>query len=100
MLIGEDAGPLIMCGTFQKVKWKDATVSITPSQFRLIKVLVEEAGRPVKTAKIRERILSPAAADDTVRVTICAIKKAFREIDQSFDRICSVSNLGYLWRTE
>ncbi len=80
-----------------KVTWKGQRVRLSLTQTRLLDILSSAPNIPVKYDQMFEKIETGRNIEN-LRVHIMAIRDAFKEVDDTFDRIVSVTMLGYVWR--
>ena len=86
--------------------WKEKVVSLTLTQFRVVHLLVSNAGTHVPYREIYDVVhgIGFHAGDGefgyrvTVRTIIKRIRQRFRGVDQTFDEILNYPAFGYGWR--
>jgi len=82
------------------VRWKDANLNLTVTEFMMLHALVRYPGH-VKTRKQLHQDGYPHDAyvsDRTIDSHIKRVRRKFEEVDTSFDRIETVYGLGYRWK--
>lgn len=97
ILISDDLGPLRMDQVFRQAFWKDMPVKVSPTQFNVLKIIVENAGKPVTKKHIYEKVFSTSASPSNVIMTILSLRKAFRDVDSAFDKLVTIKGAGYTW---
>lgn len=99
-LVSKNSGDVVVDGLQRKITWVGRPVKLTPKQFNIVHMLLESAGAPVHSSVLFNKFFSINATPANLPVTISIIKKAFRNVDPSFDRIKNSHSFGYLWVTE
>jgi two-component system response regulator ChvI len=90
-----------------RVVWRGHTVSLTPTEVRMVRLLAERAGRDVGYREIYDAargqgFVAGSGADGyrtNVRAAIRRIRQKFRDIDGDFDAIEAYPGYGYRWRS-
>jgi two-component system OmpR family response regulator len=78
------------------VRWKDAAVGLTLTEFWMVHALARYPGH----VKNRQQLMDAAQAvldDNTITSHIKRIRRKFLAIDESFDAIETVYGMGYRW---
>lgn len=91
-----------------RAAWSGVEVPLTLTEFRIVHLLVERAGRDVRYREIYDVVRGSGfvagSGEDgyraNVRAFIKRIRQKFREVDDGFDRIENYAGFGYRWRTE
>jgi len=95
-----DRGPLHMDQERHGCKWKGADVVLTVTEFRLLQTLANRPG----VIKSRDALMDAAYEDQvyvddrTIDSHIKRLRKKFREVDDTFDRIETLYGVGYRFR--
>ena len=92
-------GKLFIDKSDSAVWWGDKVVPLTTSKRLIVAALARAHGSPLSRACLAE--LEGYEGDEPVKTAstlICQIRKAFRSIDPSFDRIETVWGQGVRWR--
>jgi len=90
-------GDLEMDPARHLVKWKDAIVTLTVTEFMILETLVNRPG----VVKSRNQLMDAAYQDDvyvddrTIDSHIKRLRRKFREIDPEFDAIDTLYGAGY-----
>ena len=102
--IGDDemvvVGPLRVDGARLTATWRDAPLTTTLTELRLLAALASERGRVLS----RAQLLAHARGDDGVvgerliDTYVRRLRRKLEAIDPSFDRIETVVGAGYRWR--
>jgi two-component system, OmpR family, response regulator ChvI len=105
------AGPL-KCGTLllrpdiSRAYWKDVDVGLTLGEYKIVHLLVSNAGRYMNYRAIYDRLhyegfAAGRGADGyrtNVRSALKRIRNRFRALDSTFDEIKNYQGFGYCWR--
>jgi two-component system OmpR family response regulator len=78
------------------VRWKDASVGLTLTEFWMVHALARYPGH----VKNRQQLMDAAQAvldDNTITSHIKRIRRKFLAVDQEFDAIETVYGMGYRW---
>lgn len=112
---GEDVSKsVIACGPLRlkldsnRACWKDSQIDLSLSEFRLVRLLVERAGKDVSYRELYDLVHGEgfiAGEGDigyraNVRAFIKRIRQKFRDVDRNFDRIENYPGFGYRWVDE
>ena len=90
-------GPLELDRERLQVRWRDAAVELTLTEFWLVNALARRPGH----VKNRDQLMEEASVvvdDATITSHIKRIRRKFRAVDEEFDGIDTVYGLGYRWR--
>jgi two-component system response regulator ChvI len=82
------------------VRWKEANLNLTVTEFMMLHALVRYPGH-VKTRKQLHQDGYPHDAyvsDRTIDSHVKRVRRKFEEVDATFDRIETVYGLGYRWK--
>jgi two-component system response regulator ChvI len=101
-------GRLRLMPESNRVSWKGRQVDLTLSEFHLVKLMVEQAGRDVSYRRLYDLVHGEgfvAGEGDigyraNVRAFIKRIRQKFRDIDRDFDKIENYPGFGYRWVEE
>lgn len=101
-------GPLELRLAIHRAFWREKQVDLTLSEFGIVRFMVAERGRDVTYRQIYDIVrgkdfVAGFGADGyraNVRSFIKRIRKKFREVDDTFDRIENYPGFGYRWRDE
>jgi two-component system response regulator ChvI len=99
-------GNLLSRPDVSRAYWKDADLGLTLGEYNILHLLASNVGRFVTYRAIYDRLhyegfIAGSGADGyrvNVRSAIRRIRKKFRSIDPSFDKIESSSGFGYCWK--
>jgi DNA-binding response OmpR family regulator len=85
--------------TAYEVRWKGRRVPLRPSGKMIVSALVRADGLPVSLCAITELLGSDDAGDpaNVAAVQICHARRAFREVDPTFQAIETVRAIGVRW---
>ncbi len=95
-------GALVLDAGRHEVRWRDAPVGLTVSEFRVVDALARRPGH----VKTRTQLLEEGYPHDayvserTIDSHIKRIRRKFEEVEPSFDEIETVYGLGYRWRRD
>lgn len=101
-------GPLELRLAIHRAFWRDKQVDLTLSEFAIVRFMVAERGRDVTYRQIYDIVrgkdfvagFGTEGYRANVRSFIKRIRKKFREVDDTFDRIENYPGFGYRWRDE
>jgi len=99
-------GKLLLRPDVSRAYWKDADLDLTLGEYNILHLLASNVGRYVTYRAIYDRLhyegfIAGSGADGyrvNVRSAIRRIRKKFRSIDPTFDKIESYSGFGYCWK--
>ena len=92
------AGLELDCGGHE-VRRDGAVVALTPTEYRLLRFLMENAGRVVSKAQILDRVWGQGDADRDGNVVEPAVSYLRRKVDQGQPRLIhTVRGFGYVLR--
>jgi two-component system response regulator ChvI len=99
-------GNLLSRSDVSRAYWKDADLGLTLGEYNILHLLASNVGRFVTYRAIYDRLhyegfIAGSGADGyrvNVRSAIRRIRKKFRSIDPTFDKIESYSGFGYCWK--
>lgn len=88
-----------------RATWRDAPVSLTLAEFKLVACLADGGGAPVTFRALYDAVrgtdFKAGAGEDgyreNVRVALRRTKKKFQASDPAFDALHSVAGVGYRW---
>ena len=102
------SGLSMICGKLQlrpnasRACWMDADLDLSLGEYNIVYLLASNVGRYVTYRAIYDRLhYEGFIADgyrDNVRSAIRRIRKKFRSIDPTFDKIENYSSFGYCWK--
>jgi two-component system response regulator ChvI len=86
--------------------WKGNEVSLTASEFKMVRLMAERAGDHVPYGQLYDVVLSKHSTTDgekadiemNVRTFIKRIRRGFVDVDACFDCIENYAKFGYRWR--
>lgn len=93
-------GHLLLDTERMEVRYRDALITVTVSEFRLLEVLTKRPGMVLS----RDRLLDLTRSDESVvsdRIIdtyIRRLRRKFEAIDHDFDQIETVIGAGYRWK--
>lgn len=93
-----DSGGLLLDSGRHFASLHDVELKLTPKEFKMLRMLVEHAGKPVAIREIFERIWEvPYNSFDsnTVMVHIRRLRKKMEQIDSSREFITTIFGVGY-----
>jgi two-component system, OmpR family, response regulator ChvI len=98
-------GSLELCFDISRAIWAGQTIDLTLTEFKILVLLVEQAGQDVGYRDIYDLVhgkdfVAGHGAEGyraNVRTFIKRIRKKFRDIDPDFDHIENYAGFGYRW---
>jgi two-component system response regulator ChvI len=101
-------GQLMLHSDTNRASWAGRVVDLTLTEFRIVTLLAERAGREVGYREIYDLVhgkdfVAGQGAEGyraNVRTFIKRIRKKFRDVDPGFDHIENYSSFGYRWTAE
>ena len=101
-------GQLMLRSDTNRASWAGRVVDLTLTEFRIVTLLAERAGRDVGYREIYDLVHGKdfVAGQGTegyrayVRTFIMRIRKKFRDVDPGFDHIENYASFGYRWTAE
>jgi two-component system response regulator ChvI len=101
-------GPIRLKLDSNRVAWKGRQVDLSLSEFRLVKLMVEQAGRDVSYRDLYDLVHGEgfvAGEGDigyraNVRAFVKRIRQKFRDVDREFNMIGNYPGFGYRWGEE
>lgn len=98
-------GPIRLMLDTNRAYWNGAELDLSLSEFRLVRLMVERAGRDVSYRELYDLVHGEgfvAGEGDigyraNVRAFIKRIRQKFRDVDRNFDRIENYPGFGYRW---
>jgi DNA-binding response OmpR family regulator len=99
--VGRRLGPLAVDADRLEVRWNEAAIEVTVTEFRLVEAL---SGRP-GVVHSRDRLMELMRGDDSVvaeRIVdtyVRRLRRKFEAVDPAFLAIETVIGAGYRWRT-
>jgi two-component system response regulator ChvI len=89
-------------------RWKGQAVKLTLSEFKMVRLMAENAGQHVPYQQLYDLVPGKRSAADlqkgnfetNVRTFIKRIRRSFTDIDINFDRIENYAKFGYRWRVQ
>lgn len=101
-------GPLELRLSIHRAFWRDKQVDLTLSEFAIVRFMVAERGRDVTYRQIYDIVrgkdfvagFGSEGYRANVRSFIKRIRKKFRDVEATFDRIENYPGFGYRWRDE
>jgi two-component system response regulator ChvI len=100
-------GSLILVPSSNSVVWQRHRVRLSPTECRIVRLLVERAGKNVRYREILREIRrhgrdarSADVNEPSLRTFIKSIRKKFRKVDSRFNRIENDRSVGYHWLPE
>jgi two-component system response regulator ChvI len=99
-------GALELRPAIHRAQWEGQEVSLTLTEFNIVKFMAANAGKDVHFKDIHHLVhregfavgYGPEGYRGNVRTFIKRIRKKFREIDEQFDAIENYPGFGYRWR--
>ena len=101
-------GQLILRFDTNRALWAGRAVDLTSTEFRIVTLLAERAGRDVRYREIYDLVhgkdfISGQGSEGyraNVRTFIKRIRKKFCDVDPGFDHIEDYASFGYRWTAE
>jgi two-component system response regulator ChvI len=100
-------GHLILLPSSNSVLWRRHRVRLSPTEYRIVRLLVDRAGENVRYREILREIRRDGRAARTadvngpsLRTFIKSIRKKFLKVDSYFNRIENYRSVGYHWLSE
>jgi two-component system response regulator ChvI len=101
-------GRLMLRFDTNRALWAGRAVDLTLTEFRILTLLAEQAGRDVGYREIYDLVHGkdfvaghgPEGYRANVRTFIKRIRKKFRDVDSGFDQIENYASFGYRWAPE
>jgi two-component system response regulator ChvI len=101
-------GQLMLRSDTNRALWAGRVVDLTLTEFRIVTLLAERAGREVGYREIYDLVhgkdfVAGQGAEGyraNVRTFIKRIRKKFRDVDPGFDHIENYASFGYRWTAE
>ena len=101
-------GQLMLRSDTNRALWAGRVVDLTLTEFRIVTLLAERAGREVGCREIYELVhgkdfVAGQGAEGyraNVRTFIKRIRKKFRDVDPGFDHFENYASFGYRWTAE
>lgn len=101
-------GPLELDLKSHRASWNEDQVALTLTEFNVVRLLVERAGRDVSYREIYDRVrgegfIAGFGEDgfrSNVRTLVKRIRQKFRDLDPEFDQLENYPGFGYRWRAE
>ena len=101
-------GQLILRFDTNRALWAGRAVDLTSTEFRIVTLLAERAGRDVRYREIYDLVhgkdfISGQGSEGyraNVRTFIKRIRKKFCDVDPGFDHIENYASFGYSWTAE
>src|SRR6201987_5519746 len=101
-------GQLMLRFDTNRALWAERPVDLTLTEFKIVTLLVEKAGRDVGYREIYDLVhgkefVAGQGSEGyraNVRTFIKRIRKKFRDVDPGFDHIENYASFGYRWTAE
>jgi two-component system, OmpR family, response regulator ChvI len=101
-------GQLMLRSDTNRALWAGRVVDLTLTEFRIVTLLAERAGRDVGYREIYDLVhgkdfVAGQGAEGyraNIRTFIKRIRKKFRDVDPGFDHIENYASFGYRWTAE
>lgn len=98
-------GPMRLMLDSNRAYWNDTQVDLSLSEFRLVRLMIERAGKDVSYRELYDLVHGEgfvAGEGDigyraNVRAFIKRIRQKFRDVDRDFSRIENYPGFGYRW---
>jgi two-component system OmpR family response regulator len=90
-------GDLTLDDDCMRVSWQKQSLDLTLTEFRILAALVRRPGRVSTYEDLMESAQQGVVSRNTVNTHILHLRKKFKSIDGSFDRIGNEYALGYRW---
>jgi len=104
----EPAGdlPLALDTQSARAAWRGRRVDLTLSEFKVVQLLAERAGRDISYREIYDSVkgvgfIAGSGAEGfraNVRALIKRIRQKFKDVDSEFDALENYPGFGYRWR--
>jgi two-component system OmpR family response regulator len=91
-------GDLTLDEERMSVAWQDGALDLTLTEFRILEALARRAGRVTTYEQLMDSAQQGVVTRNTVNTHILHLRKKFKALDQTFDRIGNEYGLGYRWR--
>jgi two-component system response regulator ChvI len=101
-------GQLDLCLDANRAYWRGKEVNLTLSEFKMVRLLAEQAGEYIAYRRLYDLARGKASSDSdgdagiemNMRTFIKRIRQGFVSIDARFDLIENYAKFGYRWRKE
>lgn len=101
-------GDLVLKLKTSRATWKECTVELTLTEFKIVALLLDKAGEDVAYREIYDMVhgagflagAGPEGYRANVRTFVKRIRQKFRDVDAEFDMIGNYAGFGYRWKTE
>jgi DNA-binding response OmpR family regulator len=80
-----------------EIYFKGKAVVLTPVQRMITEALIRAKGRPMERYTLLEVVGSSNDSERSIDVYVRRIRRAFQEIDPSFNQLATVRQFGYRW---
>lgn len=102
------SGPLVLDAESCRVEWRGARVDLTLSEFKVIQLLSERAGRDITYREIYDSVkgegfIAGSGSEGfraNVRAMVKRIRHKFRDIDPEFAALENYPGFGYRWAAD
>jgi len=95
-----EVGALTLDDDRMQVSWRGRPLDLTLTEFRILAALVRRPGRVATYEELMESAQQGVVSRNTVNTHILHLRKKFKSLDGSFDRIGNEYALGYRWLEE
>ena len=100
-------GELVLHPAMWRAEWRRQDVGLTVTEYKVVSRLVAEKGEPVTFRAIYDEMhyrgfqagTGARGFEVNVRSIMKKIRRKFAAVDEDFNRIWNVMNVGYLWGT-
>jgi DNA-binding response OmpR family regulator len=93
-------GALSLDESRMRVSWRGRPLALTLTEFRILEALARRPGRVRTYDDLMESARQGVVTRNTVNTHILHLRRKFREVDPTFDRIGNEYGLGYRWVEE
>lgn len=91
-------GPLVLDAERLDVRWRDQSIEVTVTEFRLLEFLVERPGMVRSRGMILERLRGDTVvAERIVDTYVRRLRRKLEQVDPDFASIETVVGAGYRW---
>ncbi|MCH8618141.1 response regulator [Undibacterium sp. TS12] len=83
----------------EMVKWKKKRVTLSMTQIRILQKMIENLNQQVKYEHFFLDI-ETGRNKENLRVHVATIREAFKAVDPTFNKIRTITMIGYSWRED
>jgi len=91
-------GDLVLDEQRLEARWQGQLLTLTYTEFRLLQAIIEGSdGRGASYQELADATRQGVVENNTINTHVLHLRRKFRKLDASFDRIRSVYGYGYRW---